>query len=62
MAKVTGLGGIFFKARDPKGLSAWYAQHLGLRLEEFGGALFRDDASQPGHIVSVNIDPSCPFM
>ena len=45
MAKVTGLGGIFFKARDPKGLSAWYAQHLGLRLEEFGGALFPEDTA-----------------
>ena len=38
MARVTGLGGIFFKARDPKALAAWYAQHLGLKIDQ------RDDA------------------
>lgn len=41
MARVTGIGGIFFKARDPKALAAWYAQHLGLSLESFGGAILR---------------------
>ncbi|MFC3085823.1 VOC family protein [Tabrizicola soli] len=30
MAKVTGIGGIFFRARDPEGLMAWYRQHLGI--------------------------------
>lgn len=33
MEKVLGIGGIFFKARDPKALAAWYRQHLGLPLE-----------------------------
>jgi predicted enzyme related to lactoylglutathione lyase len=51
MAHVTGLGGIFFKARDPQTLSAWYAQHLGLKIEEFGGCMFFDDSARPGHIV-----------
>src|SRR5690606_15499415 len=37
MAKVIGLGGIFFKSRDPAALSAWYAKHLGLAAEEWGG-------------------------
>ena len=55
MARVTGLGGIFFKARDPKALSAWYQSHLGIKIEDFGGAMFFDDAAQPGHIVW------CPF-
>jgi len=41
MKRVTGIGGIFFKARDPKALSAWYAQHLGVPVEEWGGAAFR---------------------
>ena len=27
---VTGIGGFFFRARDPDALSAWYAQHLGV--------------------------------
>jgi len=40
MARVTGIGGIFFRARDPKALAAWYAKHLGIRLEDWGGARF----------------------
>ncbi|MGA6980076.1 MAG: VOC family protein, partial [Candidatus Sulfotelmatobacter sp.] len=38
MARVTGIGGIFLKARDPKTLAAWYAQHLGIKLAPYGGA------------------------
>jgi len=38
MARVTGIGGIFLRARDPKSLSTWYAQHLGIQLAEYGGA------------------------
>ena len=30
MAKVTGLGGAFLRAEDPKALYAWYDQHLGI--------------------------------
>jgi predicted enzyme related to lactoylglutathione lyase len=30
MAKAVGFGGIFLKARDPKTLKAWYAEHLGI--------------------------------
>ena len=38
MARVTGIGGVFLKARDPKALAGWYAQHLGIQLAEYGGA------------------------
>ena len=38
MARVTGIGGIFFKAKDPKALYAWYTQHLGIELAPWGGA------------------------
>ena len=42
MAKVTGIGGVFFKAKsDPKLLAAWYQKHLGIALKEFGGAVLR---------------------
>lgn len=42
MARVTGIGGVFFKSRsDHKQLAAWYARHLGLRLEEWGGAILK---------------------
>lgn len=30
MEKVTGIGGIFFRAKDPKALAAWYEKHLGV--------------------------------
>ena len=33
MQKVTGIGGVFFKARDPKQLMEWYDQHLGLQFQ-----------------------------
>ena len=47
MARITGVGGIFFKARDPKALSAWYRDVLGLAIEDWGGAMLPYDA--PGH-------------
>jgi predicted enzyme related to lactoylglutathione lyase len=34
MAKITGVGGVFFKARNPKKLGAWYKKHLGLPYNE----------------------------
>ncbi len=39
MQKVTGIGGVFLKARDPKAMTAWYQQHLGV---EFGDNLYID--------------------
>ena len=32
MEKVTGIGGFFFRARDPAALSRWYQEHLGVSL------------------------------
>ena len=36
MKKVTGIGGVFFKSKDPEKLKAWYQQHLGLNATEYG--------------------------
>jgi predicted enzyme related to lactoylglutathione lyase len=51
MAKVTGIGGIFFKSAG-KGadLSAWYQKNLGLDLESWGGAILRwpEDKGEDG--------------
>jgi catechol 2,3-dioxygenase-like lactoylglutathione lyase family enzyme len=44
---ITGVGGIFFKSKDPKKLAAWYRDVLGLRVEAWGGAMLHTDA--PGH-------------
>lgn len=40
-SRVTGLGGVFFKAKDPDKLRLWYAKHLGLKSEEDGVVRFR---------------------
>ena len=40
MKRVTGIGGLFFKAKDPQALGAWYKQHLGIDVQPLGGAAF----------------------
>ncbi len=40
MKRVTGIGGIFFKARDAAALRAWYQKHLGIDVQSWGGAAF----------------------
>ena len=51
MARVTGIGGVFFKsAGDHTALAAWYRKYLGMALEDFGGAILRwpDDSAADG--------------
>lgn len=53
MAKVTGIGGVFLKSRsDAKALAAWYQEHLGMKLEDFGGAVlnWKEDTASDGGI------------
>jgi predicted enzyme related to lactoylglutathione lyase len=42
--RVLGVGGLFFRSERPDELRAWYATHLGVELEPYGGATFRADA------------------
>lgn len=37
MKRVIGVGGVFFKSKDPVALRAWYQQHLGIDSETWGG-------------------------
>lgn len=46
MERVRGIGGIFFKANDPKALAEWYQKHLGVPVEAYGGATFREPAGE----------------
>ncbi|HEV7589727.1 MAG TPA: VOC family protein [Longimicrobium sp.] len=74
MEKVTGIGGIFFKTKEPKVLGQWYAEHLGIDVQDWGGAHFpwRDagDPERAGSTVwslfpadTKYLDPStAPFM
>ncbi len=49
MKRVTGIGGIFFSARDPIALRAWYRKHLGIDVQDWGGTGFSwsDDHGKP---------------
>jgi predicted enzyme related to lactoylglutathione lyase len=49
MKRVTGIGGIFFKAKDAPALQAWYKRHLGIDVQEWGGTAFTwtDSANKP---------------
>lgn len=48
MARVVGLGGVFFKVADPETLAAWYRQWLDVPIQFPHGAAFRPDRMPPG--------------
>jgi len=55
MKRVTGIGGIFFKANDPSKLHEWYEKHLGLKRESSNYSMLRwreaDDPEKIGKTV-----------
>ena len=55
---ITGVGGIFFKAKNPKVLSAWYHDVLGLQTESWGGAALRYDAPKHPPALAWNAFPA----
>lgn len=73
MKRVTGLGGVFFKCKDPENIKQWYREHLGLPTDQYG-AVFKwrdaDDNEREGATVwspfpedTSYYDPSNkPFM
>jgi catechol 2,3-dioxygenase-like lactoylglutathione lyase family enzyme len=50
MEQVTGIGGIFFKARDPARMAAWYREHLGIRTENGHTDFVWREHDQPNRI------------
>ena len=55
--RVTGIGGVFFKAKDPKTLRAWYQEKLGIAMQDgfnFGLFLWRErqDSSEEETVVA----------
>jgi predicted enzyme related to lactoylglutathione lyase len=74
MKRVTGIGGIFFNSRDPVALRAWYKEHLGIDVQDWGGTAFTwtDSEGKPtagttiwtvGDATSNSFAPStAPFM
>lgn len=53
MAKITGIGGIFFKCDDPVAQRTWYAEHFGMNVDQWG-CLFRfrdyENPKKAGHL------------
>ncbi len=47
MKRVTGIGGIFFKTKDPKSTKEWYAKHLGFNTDEWGAAFITRKVEDP---------------
>lgn len=45
--KVTGIGGVFFKVKDPDATKSWYAQHLGFNIDRYGTAFEWRSAENP---------------
>lgn len=74
MKRVTGIGGIFFKAKDPGRLQEWYRTHLGIAPKPHGTVMFewreKDEPDRVGFTVwgpfpddTRYFDPSpAPFM
>ena len=55
MKRVTGIGGIFFQAKDPVALREWYRRHLGIDVQPWGGAAlsWTDAAGRPAHGTTI---------
>jgi len=63
MAKVIGLGGIFFKSTDPVALATWYKTHLEIPIENWGGAAFyHRDKSTPGYHIWTPFDHNTTYF
>lgn len=72
MKRVTGIGGVFIRAKDPATLRSWYKTHLGIDVQDWGGTAFGwvDAAGVPANGTTAwsigdgsNFAPSkAPFM
>ena len=59
MKKVTGIGGVFFKCKDPEKMREWYRTHLGIESEKYGATFewFQEGASSQKGSTSWNPFP-----
>lgn len=57
MKRVTGIGGIFFKCKDPKAQKDWYRKHLGIKSDQHGGTFRWRKYDDPEHTASTAWSP-----
>jgi predicted enzyme related to lactoylglutathione lyase len=55
--KVTGIGGIFFRSKNPKETRKWYGENLGLAINDFGSPFEFRNANRPEEINYLNWNP-----
>lgn len=55
--KVTGIGGIFFFSENPEKTKEWYAQHLGLKFNQWGSSFEFRNANRPDQINYLQWSP-----
>ena len=60
MARVTGIGGVFLRARDPRALAAWYSRTLGIQLNRHTGTTFlwKDEVPRSTGMTAWSIFPA----
>ncbi|MBI3097955.1 MAG: VOC family protein [Planctomycetes bacterium] len=59
MHGVTGIGGVFFKSKNPKRLTAWYRKHLGVPVDPHGYVVFH--WRREGKALKTASTVWCPF-
>lgn len=57
MAKVTGIGGVFFKCKDPKAVGEWYRTHLGIEVGPYGANFEWRNSADPTKTGSTAWNP-----
>jgi predicted enzyme related to lactoylglutathione lyase len=62
MAKVLGVGGVFFKSPDPQRLYAWYAKWLGMGFENWGTAFYPRTMPPNGQTIWSAFDATTEYF
>lgn len=55
--KVVGVGGVFFKAKDPGALNQWYSEHLGLKTNQYGALFEFRNSEEPDQMNYLQLSP-----
>ena len=55
--KVTGIGGLFFKCKDPDGMKEWYSRNLGLITNEYGSLFEFRNTDRPEELNYLQWSP-----
>ena len=54
--RVTGIGGIFFRSKNPQEIKSWYSENLGLATDDFGSPFEFRNANRPEEVNYLNWD------